>query len=157
MAASARIDWTGIFKQAIVAGVVGAITIDLYLYLTTVLPAHGSMIGLWQWVASGVVGPVATSTVAYAWLGLLIHVIVSMGWAGGYAYLTRSQPFLNERWLVSGLFYGLMVYVFMQLILLGAHLFTFPDNADVVVNVVVAHTVFFGLPVAFVVAKTDGR
>lgn len=157
MATTTRTDWAAILKQALLAGVAGAVTIDAYLFLTTVLPAHASIVGLWQWVASGVVGRVAFTNPAFAWFGLLIHIVVSCGWAGGYAYLTRSQPFLNQRWVVSGLFYGIMVYVFMQLLLLGAHLFTFPDDAGAVINALAAHSIFFGLPVAFVVARTADR
>lgn len=153
MATVTRTDWGSIFKQSFLAGIVGAIAIDVYLWLTTLLPAHASILGQWQWVASGVVGQMAYSSPAYAWLGVLVHVIVSVGWAGGYAYLTRSQAFLNQRWIVSGLFYGFMVDVFMQLLQLGAHL-GFPSDLGVILNGIVAHMVFFGLPVAFVVAKT---
>jgi len=153
MATTVRTDWASIVKQAVLAGIVGAVTIDLYLWATTVLPAHGSILAMWQWVASSVMGATAYTNPSFAWLGLLIHLAVSIGWAGGYAYLTRSQTFLNQRWVVSGLFYGAMVYVFMQLLLIGAHLFVFPTALGIV-NALVAHCVFFGLPVAFVVAKT---
>jgi len=154
MASSVRTDWASIIKQALLAGIAGAVTIDVYLYLAAVLPAHASMLALWQWIASGAIGPVAFTNPAFAWLGLLVHVVVSIGWAGGYAYLASTQTYLNARWLISGVFYGFMVYIFMMLIQLGAHIFVFPANADVVLNAVIAHCVFFGLPVAFVVAKT---
>lgn len=153
MATTVRTNWASIVKQAALAGTVGAVTIDAYLWLTTVLPAHGSIIAMWQWVASSIVGQAAYSRAEFAWLGLLVHLLVSMGWAGGYAYLTRSQAFLNQRWIVSGLFYGAMVYVFMQILLIGAHLFVFPTALGILSGLV-AHCVFFGLPVAFVVAKT---
>lgn len=154
MATIARADWGSIFKQAALAGISGAAAIDFYLWITTVLPAHGTILAVWQWVASAVVGQAAFSNPGFAWLGLLVHLVVSIGWAGGYAYLTRTQTFLNQRWIISGLFYGFMVYIFMQLLQLGAHVFVFPANADVVLNGLIAHCVFFGLPVAFVVAKT---
>jgi hypothetical protein len=154
MVTTARTDWATIFKQALLAGIAGAVLFDAYLWPTNIMPSHSTIFAMWQWVASAVVGPVALTSPTYAWLGMLVHLAVSIGWAGGYAYLTRSQPFLNQRWLISGLFYGFMVYVFMQLVMLGAHVFVFPDNADVVLNSVIAHCVFFGLPVAYVVAKT---
>ncbi len=153
MASTVRIHWSSILKQAFLAGIAGAIAFDLYLWLTTVLPSHGSMLVLWQWVASGAIGAVAMAVPAYAWLGLLMHLVVSIAWAGGYAYLASTQPFLNKRWPISGVFYGLMVYVFMQLFLLGAHLLAVPSPLEAL-NTVIAHCVFFGLPVAFVIAKT---
>jgi hypothetical protein len=153
MATQARTDWAAIFKAAISAGIAGGITIDIYLWVTTILPVHGSILTIWQYAASGAIGATAYTSASYAWLGLLVHAIVSIGWAGGYAYLASTQTFLNQRWFISGIFYGFMVYVFMQLLALGAHVFVFPANADVVLNTVIAHCVFFGLPVAFVVAK----
>lgn len=140
-------------KRAVAAGIVGAITIDLYLWLTVLLPAHGSLLGSWQWIASGAVGPVAMTNPQFAWLGLAVHVVVSIAWAGGFAYLAQTQTFITQRWLISGIFYGFMVYIFMLLIQLGAHVFVFPANADVVVNALIAHCAFFGVPVAYVVAR----
>ena len=144
-------------RAAIFAGIAGGITIDLFLWAATLLPAHQSILKMWQFVASGAVGSVAYTSANYAWLGLAVHFVVSIGWAGGYAYLAQSRSYLNERWWISGLFYGFMVYIFMQLIMLGAHVFTFPDNADVVLTAVVAHCGFFGLPVAFVVSRLSQR
>jgi hypothetical protein len=148
------INWPSVVKSAVLAGITGAVLIDLYLWLTTIVPAHGSILTMWQFVASGAIGPTAYSSTSYAWLGLLVHLLVSIGWAGGYAYLAQSQTFLNQRWLISGFFYGFVVYIFMLLLMLGAHIFKFPSSADEVLNAVVAHCLFFGIPVAFVVSKT---
>ena len=153
MATEVRINWSAVARSAIVAGIVGGITLDLFLWVATLLPAHQTILGLWQFVASGAVGPVAYTNINYAWLGLVVHFIVSIGWAGGYAYLAQTQTYLYDRWVISGLVYGFVVYIFMQLLMLGAHVFKFPDNADVVAIAVIAHCVFFGLPVAFVVAR----
>jgi|SRR5579863_9366794 len=148
------INWPALVKSAVLAGVTGGILIDLYLWLTTIVPAHGSILTMWQFVASGAIGSTAYSNTSYAWLGLLVHFVVSIGWAGGYAYLAQSQTFLNQRWPLSGFFYGFIVYIFMMLLTLGAHIFVFPSNADQVLNAVIAHCVFFGIPVAYVVSKT---
>jgi hypothetical protein len=157
MAARSPIPWGRVSGQALLAGVTGAIAFDLYLWLTTVLPQHASMVALWQFVASTVVGKTAFSSSGFAWLGVVIHLLVSMVWAAGYAYLAAQQPALNRHWLPSGLLYGVVVYVVMQIILLAGNDFTPPPNPNAFINAVIAHACFFGLPVAYVVGATQVR
>lgn len=147
-------DWNSIIRQAFAAGIVAGIIIEAYLLLTTVVPAHGSVVQTWQWIASAAIGQVAYSSPSYAALGLLFHFCVSIGWAGGYAYLAQQQTFMNQRWLISGLIYGLVVYIFMDIVLLGVRMFAPPPPLGLL-NVLIAHMVFFGVPLAFVVARLD--
>lgn len=146
-------NWNDIVRQALVAGVVAGILIQGYLIVTTVLPAHMSVVQAWQWIASAAIGDVAFTNPAYAYFGLLIHLIISIAWAGGYAYLAQEREFMNRRWAISGLVYGLIVYIFMDILLLGARKFVPPVSALSLLNVLIAHCVFFGLPIAFVVAR----
>ena len=155
MAIAQRVNWGAIVKEAFAAGITGGIFLDLYLYVTTIAPHQGSMFAVWQFIASVAIGKVAFSSMSYAWLGLLIHFAVSIGWAGGYAYLASRRRFMNERWAISGLVYGIVVYMFMQIILLGANALKPPATPNDFLNAVVAHSVFFGLPVAFVVARLN--
>ena len=157
MATAQRVNWGSIAKEAVAAGIAGGISIEIYLYLTTVLPQHVSILSVWQFIASVAIGKVAFTSTSYAWLGLLLHFIVSICWAGGYAYLATRQRFMNERWAISGLVYGVVVYMFMQLILLGANALKPPATPNDFINAVIAHSVFFGLPVAFVVARLSRR
>lgn len=143
-------NWNAIVRQAIVAGIAAGILIEAYLLAT----ARANPMQAWQWIASAAVGDVAFTSPSYAWLGLAVHFVVSVGWAGGYAYLAQDRPYMNARWLISGLVYGLLVYVFMDLILLGARKLVPPTPLEFL-NALVAHCVFFGLPLAFVVARMD--
>lgn len=138
-------------KRAVLAGLAGGIILDLYLWLTTVLPAHHSMAVAWEFIASTVFGNVAFTGASYAAAGLAIFFLISVAWAGGYAYFTNTQPGTNRRWIVAGAAYGLVVYMLMQVILLGSGHFTPPPTPTALVNAVVAHVVFFGVPVAYVV------
>ncbi|HEY1976915.1 MAG TPA: hypothetical protein VGG89_10240 [Candidatus Baltobacteraceae bacterium] len=138
-------------KRAVSAGIAGGILLDLYLWLTTALPAHQSMLPVWQFIASTVFGNVAFTSASYAAAGLAIHFLVSIGWAGGYAYFVQTQPATNRRWILAGAAYGLVVYVLMQLILLGGGHFTPPATPNALVIPVIGHIVFFGIPVAYVV------
>lgn len=149
------LNWARVIRNALIAGITSGILMELYLYLTAVVPAHESILAIWQWIASAAIGKAALANPAYAWLGLFIHFCVSIGWAGGYAYFAERQPFVNQRWLISGLAYGFVVYIFMILIQMGAQVFRMPDTAGALIDIVIAHMVFYGVPVAYVVARLD--
>jgi hypothetical protein len=155
MATTIRPNWALIVRQAVVAGIVGAVIFNLYLWLTTVLPAHAGLASMLQRSASIALGPIALTHPSYAWVGALVELVAGMGWAGGYAYFAQRQPFVNTRWFISGFFYGFVVYVLWLLLLIGAHAFTYPATPNGLFIDVIARTVFFGVPVAFVVAQLD--
>jgi hypothetical protein len=138
-------------KRAVLAGIAGGIILDLYLWLTTVLPAHQSAGAALQYVSSTVFGSVAFTSTSYAVAGVAISLLVSIGWAGGYAYFVQTQPGTNRHWIVAGAAYGLVVYILMQLLLLGSGRLIPPANPTALVNAVAAYVVFFGIPVAYVV------
>jgi hypothetical protein len=145
MATKVSVAWGTVFKQALLAGIISGLIFELYERFNA------------QWIASAAVGPAAFTDAAYGWLGLALHFIVSIGWAGGYAYFAQLQPFVNARWAISGLVYGVIVQMFMTLLLLGAHTFTFPATPNIFLNQLLAHAVFFGVPLAFVVAQLDKK
>ena len=149
-------DWGLIIRQACIAGIVAGITIEAYLLLTVVYPSHMTPVTQLQWIASAAFGQLAYSSTGYAIVGLLMHFIVSIAWAGGYAYLAQQQPFMNDRWYISGPVYGLVVYIFMDLLLLGVRLFVPPPPLGIL-NALVAHCIFFGLPLAYTVKRTSGQ
>lgn len=138
-------------KRAVLGGITGGILLGLYLWLTTVLPAHQSAPAALQYVASAVFGNVAYTSESYAVAGLAIGLLASIAWAGGYAYFTNAQPATNRHWIAAGAAYGTIVYTLTQLLLLGSGHFIPPGNPTALVNAVVAYVVFFGIPVAFVV------
>jgi hypothetical protein len=157
MVSTVRVSWIRIALQALTAGITGAIVIDLYLWVTTILPQHTTMVAFWQWIASTVLGKVSFTSPSFAVAGLAIHVLVSIGWAGGYAYLAARQPIFTSRWATSGLVYGVIVYVMMQVILLADNNLVPVPNPNAFVNIIIAHTVFFGLPVAYVIGRLQSR
>ncbi len=155
MTATVRPNWGRIVMQAVVAGIAGVVVLDVYLYATSVVPEHSTLVHMWQVVASAAIGPVALTSSAYAWLGALVDLIIGMAWAGGYAYFAQMQSFVNTRWVISGLMYGVVVYVFMQALLLGAHAFVWPSSPAQFTNQILARMLFFGVPVAYTVARMN--
>jgi uncharacterized membrane protein YagU involved in acid resistance len=152
MATQQRTDWLAVARTAILAGLTGGLVMELYVYATTILPSHGDVLATWQWIASAAMGPPAYTSPALAWAGLAIHFVVSIGWAGGYAYIAGTRAFMSRRWVLSGLGFGVVVYVFMQFLLIGAGKFQAPSDLQLL-NQLVGHGLFFGVPVAFVTAK----
>jgi hypothetical protein len=139
---------------ALAAGVVGGILIDLFLIARTL--AGGATIGqalqMYPWIASVLFGPSVLTNPAAPLIGLVMHFCVAIGWALGYVYLIRSQPQLLTRPIVSGFCYGLVVYVFMQIVLITAGQYHRP-SPSALATALLAHTVFYGIPVALVVSR----
>jgi hypothetical protein len=155
MSSVARTDWGAIALRGIAAGIAGGILIEAFLYVTAILPAHGTLAGQWTWIASTVLGK-AAFTMPSAWaIGLLLHVLVAIGWAVGYAYLDATTPAIAARPAISGVIYGIFVYVMMQIVLLGDNAFHWPTAVEFL-DAVVAHAIFYGLPVALVVSSLRG-
>lgn len=147
----------GIARAGILAGLAGAVLIDIYLLAIYVVLGHAyTMTQFYQFVASGAVGPAAYTAASYAWLGALLHVLVSIGWGIGFAYLATRTPQLIARPAVSGVVYGVVVMLSMWLVEFAAAIWRFPSLASFEHDLV-SHTLFFGLPVAFVVARTLRR
>lgn len=139
------------------AGLAGGVIIDAYLWLTTLLPTHTPITSMWQFVASTAFGKGAFADPAYAWAGLAIHLLVGTGWGIGYAYVAATRPSIVARWAVAGIVYGIVVYVIMSIILLADNNFTYPPTIDAFLNAVIAHALFFGVPVAFIVGRSSRR
>lgn len=148
MATALPLNWGRIVLSGVLAGIVGGITIDLFIYLTNLLPAHASMLSFWQFIASTGFGKVAYTSTSYAFAGLIMHFCVSIAWAIGYAYMARTKPIINKQPLISGFIYGLVVYVVMQFVLFSVQALKTPDAVSVYMGVL-AHTVFYGIPVAY--------
>lgn len=155
MATALRPNWALIIRQAVFAGLIGALVFDAYTWLTTIVPVGGTVVTMLQRSASLAIGPIALTSPIFAWAGVLVDLLIGMAWAGGYAYFAQKTPFVNASWPLSGFFYGFVVYVLMLLVQIGAHAFIYPPNVGVLLNEVLARTVFFGIPVAFVVAQLD--
>jgi uncharacterized membrane protein YagU involved in acid resistance len=157
MATSVRLPWGAIVSRGLVAGIAGGVVVDAYLWLTTLLPAHSPIASMWQFVASTAFGKGALTDPAFVWVGLAMHLLVSIGWGIGFAYIAATRPAITARWLVAGIVYGIVVYVIMSIMLLADNNFTYPPTINAFLNAVVAHALFFGVPVAFVVDKLSRR
>ncbi|HTJ25668.1 MAG TPA: hypothetical protein VMA36_05820 [Candidatus Limnocylindria bacterium] len=136
------------------AGIAGGIVIDAFLlamaFAGGATPAQA--LGMYPWIASVVFGHAILANPAAPALGVLLHFGVSIFWALGYVYLVRSQPQLLTRPYLSGAGFGLVVYCFMQIMLITAGEYHRPSPQALGIGLV-AHIVFFGMTVALVVSR----
>ncbi len=72
-----------------------------------------------QSVASGLLGaPAFEGGVATAALGLVLHFCIAFLWAAIFYLASRAITFLTRHPVVSGLFYGVLIYAAMNLVVL---------------------------------------
>lgn len=146
-------------EAGVVAGIAGGVLFDLFLLgaqTTQGMPLAAVIQETYTFIASAVLGPSALANPAAPAIGFVLHFLVSIGWAFGYVYLVRSQPQLLARPWVSGAAFGLIVYVFMQLVLLTAGLYHRPNPAALGTGLI-AHLLFYGIPVALLVSRRLSR
>jgi hypothetical protein len=140
---------------ASIAGAVGGVTIlaGFAFFNLFLLPVPGfTLAGLFQFDASALVGKAAYASGAYVALGVVLHFLVAIGWAVGYAWAAVRQRQLVTRPLVSGAVFGIIIYFAMQFMLFAANVYHNPSPLEFDVGIV-AHAVFYGIPVAFINAR----
>ena len=105
---------------AILAGgaVAGAIDIT-YAIVYSYLRARVAPMTLLQYVASGLVGPDAfKGGPPLAALGLALHFFIAISAAAVYVTASRLLPVLVEKPLLCGATYGVLVFAFMNLVVI---------------------------------------
>ncbi len=85
-------------------------------------------------------------------LGAAGHLFVGMLWGIGYAWIANTRRQLVEKPYLSAIGFGVIVYFVMQCVLVFAGAYRTPRPEQLAVDLV-AHCVFFGMPVAFIVAR----
>ena len=129
------------------------------LDLTYAIVVYGFLgakpIRILQGIASGLLGASSfQGGVKTAALGTALHFLIALGAAAVYYALSRKIALLTKRPVVSGLIYGVAVYLFMNFIVLPlsavhrAHLTT---NSIVIGLIPILFCV--GLPIALIVHR----
>ena|SRR5450631_819787 len=139
-------------QRAVTAGLLGGVIVDLFLILARVAPFPG----VYQFIASTLVGPVAFTSGSYIALGVVMHFLISISFALAYAFVAERSRALLEQPALWGAIFGLAVYAVMQTVLAVAHAAQ-PFSLKGLAIGLISHIVFFGLPVAFYIARTHRR
>jgi hypothetical protein len=108
-----------------------------------------------QYIASSLLGVRAFSGgLASAGLGLVVHFAVALAVVAIYIFASRRVAVLRTQWVLLGLLYGAAVWVVMNLVLLPhTAVASSPFTTAALVNGIVSHALFVGLPSAFFAKK----
>lgn len=141
---------------AVLAGLIGAVTINLYLVVVEAWILHvATPVQISQWDASNILGVAAFNDGLYsAGLGLLLHVVVSLCWATLYLIVALSNDTVARHPWISGTAFGFIVMFAMRLIVVLGHASLAPLSVGTFFMLLIAHTLFFAIPVALVASKT---
>ncbi len=116
------------------------------------LGLHGqNPIQVLQYIASSLLGTRSFSGgLASAGLGLVLHFAVSLVVATIYILASRRVAVLRTQWVLVGLLYGAAVWAVMNLLVLPLTAVAHgPIATAALVNGVMGHALFVGLPSAF--------
>ena len=111
---------------------------------------------LLQIVASGLLGKEAfAGGIATAALGLALHFAMSFAWAAGYLAVALRAPSVARRPWVSGIAFGVVVFLVMRLVVLPLSAFPYPVTFKPLATVLdlLSHTLLFGVPIAWSVRR----
>ena len=137
----------------LVAGLAGAIAMDAFL-LTAHWPgvAAPNPVEHYTFIASAVAGSAAIGASWAVPLGIVLHLIVAIGWSFGYLAAVEQQPQILRTWFPSGIVFGIVVWIVMVALLIPIGKYQ-PATSHAFDRDIIAHTLFFGLPLAFVASR----
>ncbi|MGI8787994.1 MAG: hypothetical protein ACR2HG_09570 [Pyrinomonadaceae bacterium] len=141
---------------AILFGGLLAGTLDLTSAFIVTAFKSGNYAGMLQGIASGLLGKESfTGGAATAVLGVLLHFTIAFIWTIIFYLASRRIKFLTAQPILSGVLYGVLVYVLMYYVIvsLSAAPFKMPHDFAATVRDVFIHIVCIGLPIALVVRR----
>lgn len=140
-----------IFLGGLIAG-----TLDICAaFLTAWLRANVSPVRVLYFVASGLIGQgAAQGGTKIAALGLALHFLIATTWTIVFYLASRKLLFLIERPVMFGLLYGVVVYLFMNLVVIPLSRVP-PRPITFVGTTIGVLTIMFciGLPIALIVRR----
>lgn len=113
-------------------------------------------------VAGGLIGRTAAINGGWetALLGIFLHFVIAFGAATVFVLVSRKLKFLTEHAVVSGLIYGLLVFLFMNMVVLPLSALHRPPLQwttfspwPVLVTGLIGHPFLVGLPIALATRK----
>jgi len=116
-----------------------------------------SFTDVWHGPAAGLLGREAARAggLNSALVGILAHFLVAFSIAAVYFLLSRFIPFLVAHTIVSGLIFGIAAHFVMQYVVIPLSAIgttpNWPPNGSLL-NSLIGHALFVGLPVALIAA-----
>jgi uncharacterized membrane protein YagU involved in acid resistance len=104
-------------------------------------------------VASGPFPQATEWGAAGSWLGLLVHFTLMAIMVTVFVVIARRHSAMLDRPLRSGIGYGLVTYVVMNLIVVPLRFGTFPPKPISIATQLFCHIVLVGIPIALIAAR----
>jgi hypothetical protein len=147
--------WKGILAGGAIAGLLDILFAFVFYGL------HGTPPGrILQSVASGLLGKRAfeggAATVA---LGAVFQLLLPTGAAAVYFCFDRTLAVVRNHPVVCGIFYGVVIYGFMNFVVLPLSAIPFKPRyaPELLIPALLAHMVLIGPPIALAVRKFSGN
>ena len=143
---------TTIFKAAMVAG-----TLDILSAFVFAGMAGMGPVAVLNYVASGPFGDVGLHGAGWAAAGLLVHFGIMACMATAYVFASARLPALAKYPVVSGLGYGLLLWVVMYWLVKPLRWpdAPLPHTLYGIGNALFSHCILVGLPIALISARTS--
>jgi hypothetical protein len=140
----------GEIVTGVTAGLISGAIIEIYAFAVILVMTGGlDVVREYQYTAAAFVGKIALSSTNYAWLGVAAHFAISAAWGAGYVYVAMRAPQLDAQPLIAGVIYGFIVFLLILLFQVAANVQHTPE-VSTLGNGIIAHTLFFGVPIALI-------
>lgn len=142
------------FLAAVLLGGSIAGLLDIVFAISFAAYSGATPVRVLQTVASGLLGSAAfNGGVAVAVLGLALHFGMSFLWAAAFFTAARFVPALALHPLISGIAFGIVVFLVMRLVVLPLSAFPYPVTFKPLATVLdlLSHMLVFGVPIAWAV------
>lgn len=109
--------------------------------------------GMLRFVASGPFPPATGWGVGGAVLGMAVHFALMLVMVLSYFWAARRWPHLASKPIQSGVIYGLITYVVMNLIVVPLRFGGWPPKPVSIATQLFCHIVLVGIPIALIAAR----
>lgn len=146
-----RLDRPRVARAIVLGGLVAGLLDALDAVVAFKLVLGLGPIPIYQFVASGALGPSAfTGGAASALLGVGFHFAIALGAAAVFTLASARWPALLARPAVTGAGFGVAVYLVMNHVVIPlSRIPPSPFSLPLFVNGVIGHAILVGLPIAY--------
>ena len=147
--------WSSPIKTIIYAWLIAGTLDIMSAIINSLIFYKGDLIGLFQYIASGLFGQSAfNGGVRMVFAGLVIHYLIALTWTLIFFFVYPKIKILSYNKIITGLIYGIFIWIIMNKIVLkfsGVPHIKFNLIHDVLGT---AYLMFCtGLPVSIIISK----
>jgi hypothetical protein len=132
-------------------------TLDILFAIGLSLYFGREPMAMLRYVASGPFPPATEMGAAGSILGLATHFALMAIMAAAFVLAARNWPGLLKDPVQSGILYGLVTYVAMNLVVVPLRFGNWPPTPRSVATQLFAHILLVGIPIALIAARSLRR